>query len=33
LAAAAEALLSDYQTDKKLTVFTILDKEAFHTVR
>jgi hypothetical protein len=26
----AEALLSDYKTDKELTAFTILDSEDFH---
>lgn len=30
LAIAAEALLSDYQTDEELTTFTALDGEAFH---
>lgn len=30
LAAAAKALLSDYQTDDELTAFTDLDGEDFH---
>ena len=30
LAAAAEALRSDYQTDPELTAFTALDGEDFH---
>ena len=28
--AAAELLLSDYQTDEELIAFTALDKEGFH---
>jgi hypothetical protein len=30
LAAAAEALLTDYETDDELTAFTALDGEDFH---
>lgn len=30
LAVAAEALLSDYQTDEELTAFTTLGREDFH---
>lgn len=30
LAAAAEALLPDYEKDDELTSFTVLDGEAFH---
>jgi hypothetical protein len=30
LAAAAEALLADYETDDELTAFTALDGEEFH---
>jgi len=30
LAIAAEALLTDYQTDEELTAFTALDGEDFH---
>ena len=30
LASAAKVLLSDYQTDKELTAFTVLDQEDFH---
>ena len=30
LAAAAEALLADYETDGELTAFTALDSEDFH---
>ena len=30
LAAAAQALLSDYQNDPELTAFSVLDGEAFH---
>ena len=30
LKAAAEALLSDYESDPELTVFTALDAEDFH---
>jgi len=30
VAEAAKALLSDYQTDKELTAFTLLDSEDFY---
>lgn len=30
LQSAAKALLSDYSTDKELTIFTALDEEDFH---
>jgi hypothetical protein len=33
LAAAAEALRSDYRTDPELTAFTGLDREDFHVTR
>ena len=31
--AAAELLLSDYQSDKELTAFTALDREDFHETK
>jgi hypothetical protein len=33
LAAAAQALLSDYQNDPELTAFSVLDGDEFHAER
>jgi hypothetical protein len=33
LSGGAKALLNDYENDKELTVFTLLDKESFYEAR
>lgn len=33
LAQAARALLTDYQTDSELTIFTAIDSDDFHATR